>query len=65
MVGRAYYDLGVSDTQLEPSTQKERVAVALALGYDGVALVHQASAKLASTDKSVPPALFCLGFFFM
>ncbi len=58
MVGRVYYDLGVSDTQLEPSTQKERVAVALSLGYDGVALVHQASAKLVPTDKSVPTAFY-------
>ena len=46
-----FYDLSVSDTQLEPETLKERVATALSLGYDGIATPHQASNKLTNADK--------------
>lgn len=41
-----YYDLGVSNTRLEPNTQRERVSWAVRLGWDGVGLAHQATAKL-------------------
>ena len=51
MTVRVYYDLGVSDCDLEPQTQKERVAVALSLGYEWVGLVHQAAARLSPADK--------------
>jgi hypothetical protein len=46
-----FYDLHVCESQLEPQTQRERVALALKLGYDGVALVHQAKATLTEQDR--------------
>ena len=51
MAARSFYDLSVSDTQLEPETQKERTGIALSLGYDGVASPHQAGPKLTAADK--------------
>jgi hypothetical protein len=42
-----YYDLAVSHTLLEAQTQRERVSHAVRLGWDAVALVHQAGARLA------------------
>lgn len=45
------YDLHVNETQLEAHTQRERVSTAIALGYDGVALVHQARPALTDKDK--------------
>lgn len=49
-----FYDLHASDCQLEPQTQRERAALALRLGYDGVALVHQAKAALGEQDRCAP-----------
>lgn len=46
-----FFDLSVSDTQLDPETQKERVAVASSLGYAGVATPYQAATKLTPADK--------------
>ncbi|KAL4420717.1 hypothetical protein ABPG75_010373 [Micractinium tetrahymenae] len=46
-----YYDLCVSTTLLEPQTQRERVSQAVKLGWDAVALVHQAAAKLTEQDR--------------
>ena len=37
-----YYDLSASCTLLEPQTQRERVSHAIKLGWDAVAMVHQA-----------------------
>jgi hypothetical protein len=49
---RQFFDLSVSDTQLEPETQKERIAIASSLGYATVATPYQAAAKLATAaDK--------------
>ena len=50
-----YYDLAVSHTLLEAQTQRERVSQAIKLGWDAVALVHQAAAKLGEQqDRCVP-----------
>lgn len=46
-----FFDLHVCESQLEPQTQRERVALALRLGFDGVGLVHQARATLAEQDR--------------
>ena len=47
-----FYDLHVCEGQLEPQTQRERLALALRLGWDGVALVHQArAATLGDADR--------------
>lgn len=46
-----YYDLCVSTALLEPQTQRERVSQAIRLGWDAVALVHQAAARLTDQDK--------------
>ena len=52
MAPHYFYDLSISDTQLEPETQKERTAIALSLGYDAVATPHQAETKLTpAADK--------------
>jgi len=46
-----FSDLSVSDTQLEPQTQKERIAIASLLGYQNVAIPYQAATKLTVADK--------------
>ena len=47
-----FFDLSVADTQLEPETQKERIAIALSLGYNGLATPYQAGTKLNNaTDR--------------
>lgn len=46
-----YYDLSASSTLLDPQTQRERVSHAIKLGWDAVALVHQAAAKLTEQDR--------------
>jgi len=47
----AFYDLGASEVILEAQTQKERLSMAIKLGYDCVALVHQAGPSLTDRDK--------------
>ena len=49
----AFYDLHPNEQQLEPQTQRERAATAIRLGYDGVAMVHQAGPRLSDVDKWV------------
>ncbi|GAB4820355.1 hypothetical protein N2152v2_007401 [Parachlorella kessleri] len=46
-----FYDLHVCESQLEPQTQRERVAQALRLGFDGMGLVHQAKERLLEQDR--------------
>jgi hypothetical protein len=43
-----FFDLSISDTQLEPETQKERIAIASSLGYANVATPYQAPADRLS-----------------
>lgn len=50
-MSQPYYDLCVSTALLEPQTQRERVSQAIMLGWDAVALVHQAAAKLTEQDR--------------
>ncbi|KAL4451365.1 hypothetical protein ABPG77_009437 [Micractinium sp. CCAP 211/92] len=50
-MSQPFYDLCVSTTLLEPQTQRERVSQAIKLGWDAVALVHQAAAKLTEQDR--------------
>ena len=50
-----FYDLSISDTQLEAETQKERVAVAFSLGYDGFASPHQASTSIDRSGRTPAP----------
>jgi hypothetical protein len=42
-----YHDLALTTGALEPQTQRERIAHAVRLGWDALALVHQAAAKLS------------------
>ena len=47
-----YCDLALSEGQLEPQTQRERVATAAGLGWGAVAVVHQAGGiKLVEGDR--------------
>lgn len=50
-----FFDLHACEAQLEPQTQRERCALALRLGWDGVALVHQARAALGELDRCDEP----------
>jgi hypothetical protein len=50
----SYFDLHANEVQVEPQTQRERAATALKLGYDGIAMVHQAGPKLGDSDKCAP-----------
>ncbi len=53
MMVSLFYDLHVCESQLEPQTQRERVAQALRLGFDGMGLVHQAKERLLEQDRHV------------
>lgn len=44
-------DLAANETQLDPQTARERAAIALQLGYDGIAFVAQAGETLTAGDK--------------
>lgn len=46
-----FWELCANEVQLEPQTQRERVAHAIRLGYDGVAIAHQAGPRLADKDR--------------
>lgn len=46
-----YHDLSLAPSQLDPLSARERVAQAIRLGWDVVALAHQAAARLGDADK--------------
>ena len=46
-----YCDLALSETRLEPQTQRERVATAAGLGWGGGAIAQQAGTKLGERDR--------------